>query len=149
MVRLGKSSRCADLLDGCKLTIDDRHVGRVADVLSSPSDKNEGGCFYSCQRYSVGLQAAPAAEKTGTGGLARLSASCTTSSHKQDHAARMWFAACHYQKSFKTILQVHVYDPPANTDPVILAQHFHGRPIDIPDSIKATCRFCLRLLVLQ
>jgi hypothetical protein len=36
----------------------------------------------------------------------------------------------------RTILQVHVYDPPANTDPVILAQQSHGRPIDSPDSSK-------------
>ena len=46
MIRLGKSSRCADFLDGCQLAFDDRHVGRFADVLSPFSDKSEGGSFY-------------------------------------------------------------------------------------------------------
>jgi len=34
MIRLGKSSRCAGLLDGCKLAFGDQHVGRFADLLT-------------------------------------------------------------------------------------------------------------------
>lgn len=117
--------------------------------MSSLSDKHVGNNPTVIQ--PAGLQAAPAAVNTGTGGLARLSASCTTSSHKQDHSARMWFAACHYQKSFKTILQVHAYDPPANTDPIILAQQFPwsshrypGQQKKLPVAFASVCLSCLQ-----
>ena len=61
----------------------------------------------------------------------------------------MWFAACHYQKSFKQYCRYTSTTHQLTRIHIILAQQFHGRPIDSPDSSKKLpVAFCLRLLVL-